>query len=381
MPSSRLLLLQQLQMALRETFEVMQQFKAVSTQGGASTAAASSASESMRIVAKLLASVVEKMVAARSVRCAENVSGEVSGQICTLEFSCDAELGLVRESVSALLKAFGDLHEYELEAKYLTFAVGLETCDKSSNVYVMCSGHLYQRLIILSRHHLSRPEKATEWYRAAVTKRDQAPWPSEWHLGLDFRKGLRSQPFWDGDDAPPFAGLLEENFKNIRNEFDAFRRATESDGVWSQNDYFLQVPGSGSWTEVNLFQANTWDPRLCAAMPTVCGLLQQVDAVAGQPPPSLAKGDTLQITNQVAIFRLEPGTHLVPHAGPSNYRLYCHLGLVVPDGPYLRVGPGPPRQWAEGRTMCFDDSFVHEAWNNGTEPRYVLMAAWWHPDL
>ena len=34
---------------------------------------------------------------------------------------------------------------------------------------------------------------------------------------------------------------------------------------------------------------------------------------------------------------------------PTNYRIYCHLGLIVPKGPWLRVGQEPPREWESGR--------------------------------
>ena len=36
--------------------------------------------------------------------------------------------------------------------------------------------------------------------------------------------------------------------------------------------------------------------------------------------------------------RLVGGTHLSAHCGPSNFRLRCHLGLVVPEGLRIRVG-------------------------------------------
>ena len=36
--------------------------------------------------------------------------------------------------------------------------------------------------------------------------------------------------------------------------------------------------------------------------------------------------------------RLVGGTHLSAHCGPSNFRLRCHLGLVVPEGLKIRVG-------------------------------------------
>lgn len=69
---------------------------------------------------------------------------------------------------------------------------------------------------------------------------------------------------------------------------------------------------------------------------------------------------------------MSPGTRLKAHWGPVNWRLYCHLGLIAPGGADLRVGNEPPRSWQEGKTLCFDDSYVHEAWNNGSEARCEL---------
>merc|ERR1739848_55931 len=94
-----------------------------------------------------------------------------------------------------------------------------------------------------------------------------------------------------------------------------------------------------------------------------------------------AKSHNVQMPKEAGYFRLRPGTHLKPHTGPVNFHLYCHLGLIVPKGPRLRVGSGKPRKWEEGKAICFDDSYVHEAWHDGTEDRYVLMVTFWHPDL
>lgn len=121
----------------------------------------------------------------------------------------------------------------------------------------------------------------------------------------------------------------------------------------------------------------TWS-KACEVMPRTCKLLRSRPEVAGPPPASSWKGSQ---SNGVALFRLRPGSRLKPHTGPANYRLYCHLGLVVPPGPWLRVGPGVEREWREGEALCFDDSYVHEAWHNGTEDRYVMMVSYWHPDL
>eukprot|EP00937_MAST-01D_sp_MAST-1D-sp2_P006730 g6730.t1 len=319
---------------------------------------------------------------------AEAEAGDtVSGPECVLEFQTEAELKLYNPGQEKLLKIAGDTHEYADEALYAEIgaALGL-SCTPTDPTYVMCVGNLYQRLIILHRHHLRQPADASRWYRAAVALRGPTggpllPWPSEWHIGLDFRPGLRSMPYWEGADAPELAKVMERGYATIKAELGRLR--AQEHGRWDQDDYFLQKPGAGAWTEVNLFRGGEWDPELCAVMPKTCEMLAAVPSVVG-PQPGVLDGGTSTFHNQVAIFRMTPGTQLAPHAGPANYRLYCHLGLVVPPGPRLQVGPGPARAWEEGKALCFDDSHVHEAWHGGnasTGDRFVLMAAWWHPDL
>lgn len=39
------------------------------------------------------------------------------------------------------------------------------------------------------------------------------------------------------------------------------------------------------------------------------------------------------------------------------------------------------RGWSEGRAVLFDDSFVHEVWNNCSSVRVVLQAVFTHPGL
>jgi aspartyl/asparaginyl beta-hydroxylase (cupin superfamily) len=75
-----------------------------------------------------------------------------------------------------------------------------------------------------------------------------------------------------------------------------------------------------------------------------------------------------------------PGTHLLPHRGVTNARAVSHLPLMVPAGCALRVG-GEERAWVEGRTMIFDDTYEHEAWNRSQQVRVVLIADVWNPHL
>lgn len=82
-----------------------------------------------------------------------------------------------------------------------------------------------------------------------------------------------------------------------------------------------------------------------------------------------------------AIFsRLDAGTRLRAHCGPTNARLTCHLGVEVPAGCEIRVGR-ETRRWRQGECLVFDDSWEHEVRNLGDRPRVVLLVNFWHPDL
>ncbi|GAB3098710.1 aspartyl/asparaginyl beta-hydroxylase domain-containing protein [Lysobacter terrae] len=83
-----------------------------------------------------------------------------------------------------------------------------------------------------------------------------------------------------------------------------------------------------------------------------------------------------------ALFSiLKAGTHIPPHTGVINGRLTVHLPLVVPPAcGALRAGE-EARGWEEGRCLVFDDSFVHEAWNDSPQDRAVLIFDVWDPRL
>lgn len=77
---------------------------------------------------------------------------------------------------------------------------------------------------------------------------------------------------------------------------------------------------------------------------------------------------------------MHPGVHVWPHCGPTNCRIRSHLGLVIPEGPRLRVG-NETRTWELGKFIVFDDSIEHEVWHDGNSLRLVLIVDMWHPEL
>ena len=69
----------------------------------------------------------------------------------------------------------------------------------------------------------------------------------------------------------------------------------------------------------------------------------------------------------------EAGYRLQLHRGYDETLYRTHLGLVVPSGDCaLRLG-GETRRWTAGKTLMFDDTHPHEAWNLTGEHRFVLI--------
>jgi aspartyl/asparaginyl beta-hydroxylase (cupin superfamily) len=82
----------------------------------------------------------------------------------------------------------------------------------------------------------------------------------------------------------------------------------------------------------------------------------------------------------ILFSRLSAGARIPPHHGMLNARLICHLPLIVPPGCGFRVG-GETRQWRPGELLIFDDTVEHEAWNDATSDRIILIFDIWRPEL
>lgn len=95
----------------------------------------------------------------------------------------------------------------------------------------------------------------------------------------------------------------------------------------------------------------------------------------------LAPQDVIPGRAPVAFFSaLKPGTHIPPHNGATNTRLTVHLPLIIPPDCALRVGE-QTHVWEPGKLVLFDDTIRHEAWNNSSQLRVVLIFSVWNPLL
>ena len=123
------------------------------------------------------------------------------------------------------------------------------------------------------------------------------------------------------------------------------------------------------WSAFHLFRHGERVEENAERCPLITRLLELL------PIPRIKRRSPMAL-----ISILKPGAHIPPHHGMINTRLICHIPLVVPPGCRLRVG-AETRDVVEGKAMIFDDSFEHEAWNDGDEVRAVLLFEIWRPEI
>jgi aspartate beta-hydroxylase len=174
-----------------------------------------------------------------------------------------------------------------------------------------------------------------------------------------FFPGLAARPWHEAADFA-WTAPIDESAETIRDELVGLLDAQTF--VPYRRDLALQ----GEWTTYMLWSFGLPFRDNLARCPRTAELLD-----------SLSISHTAGLTYFSA---LGPRTHVAAHCGPTNTRLRCHLGIVVPDGCRIRVG-STTRTWEAGRCIVFDDSFEHEVWNDGDRHRYVLILDVWHPDL
>jgi aspartyl/asparaginyl beta-hydroxylase (cupin superfamily) len=113
---------------------------------------------------------------------------------------------------------------------------------------------------------------------------------------------------------------------------------------------------------------------------------ERVEANARHCPQTMALLATLpqpQLPGYApnAMFSLlAPHTHIPPHNGVANFRLVCHLPLVLPGQCWFRCGE-ERREWRMGEAFVFDDTIEHEAANESDQLRVVLIADIWNPGI
>lgn len=170
--------------------------------------------------------------------------------------------------------------------------------------------------------------------------------------------GLSLVPVYDAVDLE-WVKSFEDNAALVRDEFLALKAA----GAFEPHPQ--KLADQGSWSTYYFYSNGYRFDDHCEACPVTASVLDQVPGAgsAGQAYFSVMSG----------------GTHVKAHSGPTNTRIRCHLGLVVPESCEIRVDD-QYLKWKELGCIVFDDSVDHEVWISDEE-RAVLIVDLWHPEL
>ena len=163
----------------------------------------------------------------------------------------------------------------------------------------------------------------------------------------------------------PWVKRVESNWRAIRKEADVLLRDKE------QIPYLQDISPEQSsiaqgkaWKSFFLFGFGNKIGRNCDRCPETTRIIEEI--------PGL----------KMAMFSiLAAKSHILPHRGPYKGLLRYHLGLVIPEpnlGCRIRVAD-EIRCWQEGRSLIFDDSHDHEAWNDSDRDRVILFVDFLRP--
>jgi beta-hydroxylase len=165
-------------------------------------------------------------------------------------------------------------------------------------------------------------------------------------------------PFLDPDTFP-WARMLEDNWKTIRAELDevlTYREALPNFQDISTDQE--SITDDDRWKTFFFFGYGFKSETNCARCPETTKLLEQVPGMT------------------TAFFSiLSPHKHIPDHRGPYKGVLRYHLALLIPEpreACRIRVDD-QYANWTEGKSLLFDDSYEHEAWNDTDGIRVVLF--------
>jgi len=195
------------------------------------------------------------------------------------------------------------------------------------------------------------------------------------HGGVAPLKGtklpLRAHAFWRreelSEEAQALVEALEAHWSAIAHE----AMEAMSIGAFLLTKENLAA-SARQWQSLDLRRRAEPVAEHCRLSPSTCSLLAQHAA-------------TLSPMGQAKFSALIGGSHIFPHAGPSNGRLRVHLGLYVPEHGYVISVDGVNATWVPGQALVLDDSLVHEVFAppaaRAPSMRMILIVDIHHPDL
>ncbi|MDF7628967.1 aspartyl/asparaginyl beta-hydroxylase domain-containing protein [Erwiniaceae bacterium L1_55_4] len=183
---------------------------------------------------------------------------------------------------------------------------------------------------------------------------------------LVFFPGLNNTPLINPktyDSTYALSNLLNKNFHKIKMEFSALDKELSS---YSSSNLFNNL-NPGDWSSFSLWSRGKFDDNI-KYFPTLHKIITEIEGVL------------FPWRGEVTVLRLKGGAWLPEHYDWTNAQITCHLGINIPNDCGLIVA-GNECKWEEGKTIFFDHSYLHSAYNNSSSNRDILLVNLLHPEL
>lgn len=157
---------------------------------------------------------------------------------------------------------------------------------------------------------------------------------------------------------------LEQNWESIRREAASVMQTEDIPILADISPDHGRLGGDRKWKSFFLFGYGYRVDQNCEKCPETAALVAKV--------PGL---------NSAFFSILSPGARIPRHRGVTKTLVTCHLGLFTPkDRAACRMAVHDEMvHWDEGRTLVFDDTYVHEVWNETGETRVILLVQFERP--
>lgn len=169
---------------------------------------------------------------------------------------------------------------------------------------------------------------------------------------------VKDTPYFDSTIFP-WAPVLEENHAVIKEELEVLLEHLERIPSFQQISADQEsITKDNKWKTYFLYGFGYKAEQNCERCPETTKLVENIPGM------------------KTAFFSiLAPGKHIPEHRGLYKGFIRYHLGVKIPSPPTLCgiTVDGETRHWEEGKSLIFDDTYQHEAWNDSDEIRVVLF--------
>lgn len=207
-------------------------------------------------------------------------------------------------------------------------------------------------IAVMNMHY--RGEVRFSWTRQFLTHTNYL---APYNLLMNLCATLPNKPILDVDAVDDLR-ILRDNWEVIRDEAMQLSQDGKIRAASSLNDLGFNSFFRTGWTRFYLKWYDDYLPSALVQCPKTVEVLKRTTSI-----------------NAAMFASLPPGGELKQHRDPYAGSLRYHLGLVTPnsDDCFILVD-GKNHSWRDGKDVLFDETFIHEAYNNTDQQRIILFA-------